>query len=213
MNIYEKLSAITAELQTVQKNLNVATGGGRSYKAVAERDILDAVKPLENKYKVYSYPVARTTLETERLESTGYDGKTKTTFYCRIETVYRFVNTEKPDEYIETTVYSTGLDTGDKADGKAMTYGDKYALMKAYKISTGDDPDAEGSKDENYKQVGGTMISRAQIIAQMNELGIDIPQINKLISQKYAGKDCNTVSVEILQGLLTALKQKRGGVR
>ena len=33
---------------------------------------------------------------------------------------------------------------------KAMTYADKYALMKAYKISTGDDPDKEASPEKGY---------------------------------------------------------------
>ena len=65
----------------------------------------------------------------------------------RLETVYRFVNIEKPEEYIDITTYGDGVDTQDKAPGKAMTYGDKYALMKAYKIITGEDPDQNPSPD------------------------------------------------------------------
>lgn len=63
----------------------------------------------------------------------------------RIETVYRFVNVDKPEEYIDMVSYGDGVDSQDKAPGKAMTYADKYALLKAYKIQTGDDPDANGS--------------------------------------------------------------------
>lgn len=156
MNIFEKMSAITAELQTVAKNLTVQTTKTSSYKAVSERDILDAVKPLEAKYGIYSYPVSRTILESNMLESESeYQGKVtkKTTFMTRIETVYRFVNIEKPDEYIETTTFAEGIDTQDKGSGKAMTYGDKYALMKAYKISTGEDPDQTASEEKSYKAV------------------------------------------------------------
>ena len=134
------MSAITDELKTVAKNLTVATSKTASYKAVSERDILDAVKPLEHKYGVYSYPVGRTVLESNLLESESeYNGKVtkKTTFMTRIATVYRFVNVEKPEEYIETITFAEGIDAQDKGSGKAMTYGDKYALMKAYKISTG----------------------------------------------------------------------------
>ena len=155
MNLFEKMAAITAELGTVAKNMTVDTGKNKSYKAVSERDVLDAVKPLEAKYKVYSYPVSRETVESERLESEStYNGNTtkKTTFYTRLKTVYRFVNAEKPEEYIETTVFSIGIDSQDKGDGKAMTYGDKYALMKAYKISTGDDPDQNASVDTDYRK-------------------------------------------------------------
>lgn len=166
MNLYEKMAAITAELGTVAKNLNVQTGKNNSYKAVSERDVLDAVKPLEAKYKVYSYPASRETVESERLESENeYQGKVtkKTTFYTRLKTVYRFVDVENPTDFIETTVFSVGIDSQDKGDGKAMTYGDKYALMKGYKISTGDDPDQNASFDTDYKrsQSKDTVLERA----------------------------------------------------
>lgn len=152
-NIYQKMSAITAELRTVGKNLFVEAGKGKGYKAVSERDILDAVKPLEEKHGVYSYPCGRKILESQTLESeSNYNGNTskKTTFFTRIETVYRFVNVDDPGEYIETITFAEGIDTQDKGSGKAMTYGDKYALMKAYKISTGDDPDQTASREEHY---------------------------------------------------------------
>lgn len=155
MNIFQRMAAVTAELETVAKNLDIDTGRGKGYKAVSERDIIDAVKPLENKYGIYSYPVSRETVAAEILESeVEYSGKVskKSTFYTRLRTVYRFVNLDEPTDFIETVVFSVGIDSQDKGDGKAMTYGDKYALMKAYKISTGDDPDAEASKDTEYKR-------------------------------------------------------------
>ena len=183
MNIFEKLAAITAELQTVAKNLTVQTTKSSSYKAVSERDILDAVKPLEAKYGVYSYPCGRTVLESNLLESESeYNGKVtkKTTFMTRIATVYRFVNVEKPEEYIETTVFSEGIDSQDKGSGKAMTYGDKYALMKAYKISTGDDPDQTASEDANYKKAQYTkapvkmeLTPRQQLFARLYDVMVE----------------------------------------
>lgn len=172
-NIYQRMMAITAELQTVAKNLTVQQTKTSSYKAVSERDVLDAVKPIEYKYGVYSYPVSRRILESNMLESEStYNGQTskKTTFMTRIETVYRFVNTEKPEEYIETTVFSEGIDTQDKGSGKAMTYGDKYALMKAYKISTGDDPDQTASEERTYTR---KPTARERLISKLKEKGID----------------------------------------
>ena len=154
MNIYQKMAAITAELQTVGKNLMVETSKGKGYKAVSERDIIDAVKPLEEKHGVYSYPCDRQVLESQTLESEStYNGNTtkKTTFFTRIRTVYRFVNVEDPTDFIETVTFAEGIDAQDKGSGKAMTYGDKYALMKAYKISTGDDPDQHASTEESYR--------------------------------------------------------------
>lgn len=203
MNIYQKLAAITADLQTVAKNLTVSTGKN-SYKAVSERDIIDAVKPLESKHGVYSYPVSRETLESERLESESYDGKTKTTFFTRIKTVYRFVNTEDPQDFIETVVFSVGLDSGDKGDGKAMTYGDKYALMKAYKISTGDDPDQSASVDTEYSSV-----SRQTILDQIYALDVTRNELDAFIQSKRPDKDADTVSVADLRSIKQAILQKR----
>lgn len=148
MNIYEKMSAITNELKTIQKNLTIRATQNSSYKAVGEVDILDAVKPLEKKYGVYSYPSNRRILESHLIDNSTIfkDSKTgnetvtkKTSYMTRIETTYLFVNIEKPDEFVQVISFSEGIDTSDKGSGKAMSYGDKYALMKAYKISTGDD--------------------------------------------------------------------------
>ena len=155
LNIFEKMSLITDELGVIEKNLNVEITKTKSYKAVSERDILDAVKPLEKKYRVYSYPYDRKVIENDTLvKETEYNGSiSKTnTLFMRLEIVYRFINIDKPEEYVDIKTYGDGLDTGDKAPGKAMTYGDKYALMKAYKMSTGDDPDKEASPENGYKK-------------------------------------------------------------
>ncbi len=179
MNIFEKMSAITAELQTVGKNLTVGEGKNK-YKAVSERDILDAVKPIEAKHGVYSYPYSREVLESNMLETDTQYG-TKTSFMSRIKTVYRFVNIEKPDDYIETTTFAEGIDSQDKGSGKAMTYADKYALMKAYKISTGEDPDQTASEPTQYtkatpgqkKAPERPMPPRVRLIKKLNEMKID----------------------------------------
>lgn len=156
MNIFQRMAAITDELGVVAKNLSVKAGGG-SYKAVSERDIIDAVKPLETKYRVYSYPSDRVILESDTLENEkNYNGNISksTTFFTRVQTEYTFVNIDNPEDRFKTIVFSEGIDPGDKGSGKAMTYADKYALMKAYKISTGDDPDQNPSEENRYTRSG-----------------------------------------------------------
>lgn len=159
MNLFEKMQLITNEIGVVEKGLQVRVTDKSSYKAVSERDVLDAVKPIEQKYRVFSLPISRKIIAQDVLEKVSeYNGKTSktNTLYMRIETTYRFYNIDNPDEYIDTITYADGLDTGDKASGKAMTYADKYALMKAYKISTGDDPDKEASAEQGYTSVKAT---------------------------------------------------------
>ena len=107
--ITQKISEITEEINKVAKNLNVGTGQA-TYKAVGEADVLSAVKPIEIKHGVYSYPVNRNIVETNVLTTTTtktFNGQETTTeknqLFMRIETIYRFVNIEKPDEYVEVT--------------------------------------------------------------------------------------------------------------
>lgn len=152
MNLYEKLSEITSELSAVAKNLTVGEGKS-SYKAVGEADVLAAVKPLEAKHRIYSYPVGRKIVSTDVMTTTTtYNGTTKETnkLFLRIETVYRFVDIDNPEDYIDITTYGDGVDSQDKAPGKAMTYADKYALLKAYKIITGEDPDQHKSEEGSF---------------------------------------------------------------
>lgn len=189
MNIYQKMLLATAQIEKVAKNLKVEMGRG-SYKAVSEADVLAAVKPIEIEHGIYSFPVARNVIETATLTtSKEYQGnKTESNqLFMRLETVYRFVNTEKPDEFIDITTYGDGIDSGDKAPGKAMTYADKYALLKAYKIETGDDPDKEGSaelkKVDNAKKVE----AKADRIDEKTFAKIvsDMTQTEVLATQEY----------------------------
>jgi hypothetical protein len=211
MNIFQKMSAVTNELQTVAKNLVVSTGKNNSYKAVSERDIIDAVKPVEIKHGIYSYPFDRQIIESQTLESESeYQGKvtTKTTFFSRIKTTYRFVNVEKPDEYIDMVTFAEGIDPQDKGSGKAMTYADKYALMKAYKISTGDDPDQNASEEVHYNNVraGKTeqpkLTPRQMLIARLNELQIDVNAYAK--ANNLSGQTDSNTFLRLLKELENA---------
>ena len=182
MNIYEKMAGITADLNAVAKNLKVGEGKS-AYKAVGEADVLAAVKPIEAKYKVYSYPVSRKVIDSDVITTSKvYNGQESTSskFFMRVETVYRFVNTEKPDEYLDITTYGDGVDAGDKAPGKAMTYGDKYALLKAYKIITGDDPDQQYSEESTVTKSGyGT-----------KEAERNLRELDEFVNQPFYCEEC-----------------------
>lgn len=165
-NIYERLSAISTELATVAKNLEVQVSQNNKYKAVGEADVLRAVKPLEAKYRVFSYPVNREIIESGTLE-TQSGNMVRKQFFLRVKATYRFINIDKPEEYVDIISYGDGIDSGDKATGKALTYADKYALLKAYKIVTGDDPDQEASQEllsaDTKKVVSGKTTRKIEV--------------------------------------------------
>lgn len=198
------MSAITNEIQRVAKNLRVDAGKS-SYKAVGEADVLEAVKPAEEKYGVYSYPVDSEIVESGVLTSEStYNGQPKKTErqFMRLRRVYRFVNMDNPAEYVDVATYGDGLDSGDKAPGKAMTYADKYALLKAYKITTGDDPDQKASEPMAGKQTGVPMASERQI-KFLKDLGAKDPENAKYIRARVMAWDALTAheATEIIGAL------------
>ena len=211
MNIFQKLLNITNEISNVNKNLTVGQGKN-AYKAVGEADVLKAVKELEFKYGVYSYPFSREVLESSMYTTTNEYGE-KNNIFSRLKTVYRFVNADKPDEYIETTTFAEGIDTQDKGSGKAMTYSDKYALMKTYKIITGEDPDQNPSETGYDKKLTSTKgvknkvtdVEAKSIYSLMLRKGYDVvPTLEKFFKVKNTAdltkaqyleivKHCNTL--------------------
>lgn len=217
-NIFQRIDAITAELGVVAKNLSVQATKTSSYKAVGERDIIDAVKPLEHKYGVVSYPVSRELLDDVTLESEQtYNGNTtkKTTFYIKIRTKYRFVNIDDPKDFIETETISDGIDSGDKGGGKAMTYGDKYALMKMYKISTGEDPDQAASEPEKYIKVTPYVPEKASEMLEKRLSEEKKGIIRALAKQanidiEATGEDLDTMTDKRGNAMIVALKNKIG---
>lgn len=208
MNIFEKLSNITNEISNVNKNLTVGEGKS-SYKAVGEADILKAVKELEFKYRVYSYPYSREVIESTMYTTSNQYGD-KNNIFSRIKTIYRFINIDKPEEYIETTTFSEGIDTQDKGSGKAMTYADKYALMKSYKIITGDDPDQNASEDGYKKKqapVGAsnkvTEIEAKSIYSLMTRKGLEVVT---LLKKNYGISNTADLTKEQYVSILNKIK-------
>lgn len=147
MSIWEKIAQVTAEIGVIEKNLEVGKGVN-AYKAVAEGDVLEAVNEAERKAKLVSVPLSTELISSEIKETIDTSGQK---FYLYIDVVkltLRIYNLEKPSETVDVTSYGRGIDYGDKGLGKASTYARKYALLNAYKIQTGADPDAEKSKKE-----------------------------------------------------------------
>lgn len=205
LNIYQKMSAITNELGVVAKNLNVDMGKGKSYKAVQEFDVLNAVKPIEEKYGIYSYPKERKIIESGILEKETTYGVSKN-MYLRIETTYEFVNIDKPEETITMTSYADGIDSGDKATGKAMTYSDKYSLLKAYKIATGDDPDKDPSPEKGYTKEEKQTTDN-NIYLKIKKLMVEKKVLANEISEKF-NKNSADMSQEELEEVVKYLEDK-----
>jgi hypothetical protein len=196
------------QIENVAKNFCVSVCKERSYKAVSEGDVLRAVKPIEIELGIFSYPFDRTIVETQVLTTKKeYNGNTTESnqLLMRIETIYRFVNVEKPDEFVDVKSYGDGVDSGDKAPGKAMTYADKYALLKAYKIETGDDPDKDGSGELKKAQSYEPKATKAQIETLTKAYSVE--NIQK-ITEFYKVKSLEEITSKQASAMIAKLEGK-----
>lgn len=149
-NIYQRIQAVSNEVRTIEKNLVVGSKSN-AYKAVGDLDVTLAVKDAEKKYGLVSIPIKQELVKSDIIKVAGRDGETYK-YVDVIKMTLKIINIDNPDEVVEVESFGRGLDSGDKGFGKASTYARKYALLNAYKIATGEDPDAEKSKEE--KAVG-----------------------------------------------------------
>lgn len=61
----------------------------------------------------------------------------------QVQLVIRFQSIDDSEDVIDVDGLGYGIDTGDKGPGKAISYAVKYALLKAFGLETGDDPDLD----------------------------------------------------------------------
>lgn len=147
MNIFEKIQAVSNEVRNVEKNLVVGTGNS-AYKAVGDLDVVMKVKEAETKFRIVTIPVRQELVKSEIVRVVGSNGYEKLTYSDIVKMTVKIVNLDNTSETLEVESFGRGLDAGDKGFGKASTYARKYALLNAYKIATGEDPDANKSEQQ-----------------------------------------------------------------
>ena len=146
LNLYEKIQAVSNEVRNISKDMTVGSGS-YSYKAVSDIDVTLAVKDAEHKHKLVSIPIKQELINSEVIRIQKKNNEEGLTYVDTIKMTVRIIDLEDTTQFIEVESFGKGIDSGDKGFGKASTYARKYALLNAYKIATGEDPDAEKSKE------------------------------------------------------------------
>ena len=143
MNIYEKLIEVRKEVPYLQKE-----NAGAQYKFVSSSQVLSNCKKKMDELKLLLIPrVTGHKVSESPIEQRDKDGnvlKRTTTYFTELDMEMTWLNAEKPDETIACPWYGQGVDiAGEKGVGKAMTYAEKYFMLKFFNIPTDkDDPDS-----------------------------------------------------------------------
>lgn len=145
LNLYQKIQAVSDEIMNIEKDMTVGKGN-YTYKAVSDASVTIQVKRAETKHRVLSIPIKQELISSETIKRMR-DGKESLLYVDNIKMTLRIIDLDDVKQFIDIESFGKGVDNGDKGFGKASTYARKYALLNAYKIATGEDPDAEKNKD------------------------------------------------------------------
>lgn len=150
MNIYQKLIEVRKEVPYLQKE-----NSGAQYKYVSSSQVLGNCKAKMDELGLLLIPSVMGHKVTESIiekpDREGNIEKRTTTYFTELDMSYMWVNAEKPEETIVCNWYGQGVDiAGEKGVGKAMTYAEKYFMLKFFNIPTDkDDPDSFQKKMED----------------------------------------------------------------
>lgn len=201
MNLYEKIQEVSIEVMTVEKKLTVGVGKN-AYKAVGDLEVTLAVKKAEKKFRLISIPIKQELISSETHKLNTQNGESLK-FVDNIKMTVKFVDLDDVSQTLEVEAFGKGVDSGDKGFGKASTYARKYALLNAYKIATGEDPDSDKSDEINVPKT----VSEKKVLV-LNYLNLNNAALQGALKM-YNVTDVMDLSEKQIEESYTMLKHKK----
>jgi hypothetical protein len=133
VNIFQKLIEVRKSVPYLQKD-NV----GHQFKYVSSSQTLGALKAAMDEQGLLLVPSVKQERVLDHTTSKGAHW-----YFTVLDMEFTWINAEKPEECITCTWTGQGLDDGEKGVGKALTYAEKFFMLKFFNIPTDkDDPDS-----------------------------------------------------------------------
>ncbi|MCG7406744.1 ERF family protein [Paenibacillus sp. ACRRX] len=204
MNIYQKLLEVRKSVTYLKKEAT-----SNQYKYTGSAQVLASVRDKINEMGLILVPkILDKNLLTETIEFVEKEKPKKTTtYFTELTLSMTWVNADNPSETVECSWYSQGVDiAGEKGVGKALTYGEKYFILKFFNIPTdNDDPDAFQKKFEQK--------ASKEIQTKIRETWIKSGQKINLLERQCQimyGSGVAQLSEDNAEAFLTLLEDKLG---
>lgn len=125
---------------------------GYQYKYVSGSQVLHKLNPELYKHGInITFKTSDAKYETVNVV---VKGKEKTEYVVSLNVHYTITNTDNSEEKIESTIFAIGQqDDPSKALGTALTYSERYFLMKFFGLPTDEDDADAKEKQEKYTKV------------------------------------------------------------
>lgn len=194
--LVSKLTEVMKQVQYIEKR---GYNKFHKYNYATESDVSEKVREVLAEQNVIMLPDV---VEHETREHVNQRGNKE--YIATVKVKFTFIDGETGEELSIHSV-GEGQDAGDKAVYKAITGATKYALMKAFMIPTGDDPESDSGVDERNQsnqqpnanaitpQQVGILKTKALQMAKLHSITADqvyqkmkITDIEKLTTQQAA---------------------------
>lgn len=210
LNLFQKIADVKANIDGFTKDAK-----SYNYSYVSGSQVLHRIrnKMIENNLLL----VPKTSEENyKQIDVTRFNKKagreiTTSEFIVEMNLTYVWINADKPEEQFEVTFYAVGQqDDVSKAHGTALTYAERYFLMKFFNIPTDeDDADAKEKQEKyskpNVQKVGELKQDIFSFIDLMKERGREITeeQVKKELNITDYTKLSNGQIANAIQSLKT----------
>lgn len=214
-----KLAEVMKQVKYIEKK---GFNSFHRYKYATESDVAEKVREVLAENGVMMIPNVTSQTVREHVNAKG-----KTEYIATVHMEFNFYDGES-GEKITFNMVGEGQDAGDKAVYKAITGAQKYALMKAFMIPTGDDPEADTGTDErnsgnnappdvpkpaNSKQIGLLKVKVMEFAKIREKTAHDVYQalnITEASLEKLSSKEASGI-IQKLDGWINKAKEEQAG--
>lgn len=184
MNLYQKINEVKKAVKTLSKDAE--TSGDRAYSYVSGSQILSMIKSKMEEIGLLFLPVKTESRGWTTFDYTLASGKSKTDFIVEGYVSYEWINVDEPSERqrVDFDYYGQQNDIS-KAFGSALTYSERYLLLKSLGAPTDeDDPD---KKTEDKKGNSAPKLKSKYSIIQdlIKGSALTSADVDKWISAKF----------------------------
>ena len=149
LSIYQRINNVMKAVKYVQKDSSVS-GGGANYKAVSHDQVVSVLRQALVDHGIMTFPnqlsgeflIKRDLSATPPVKMGLYSGKYEV----------NFVNIDNGEDRVTVTIEAHANDNGDKAPGKALSYGVKSAMLKVFNLETGEN-DESRMEEQNFDYI------------------------------------------------------------
>ena len=162
LNLYQKLLEIQKEVIGLGKD-----GTGNSYKYVTGTKVLNAIKPLMNKYGLL-LKTEVLSIENTRQDYATRSNPNKSEILSKLMMRFTWIDTDT-GEKDENLFGANGQNDWDKGTGSAITYASRYFMLKFFHIAT-DEDDIDNPERKAQEEAEKNMKSNALELVRSSKM-------------------------------------------